>query len=265
MVKLDDAGDVPGEIRCGRRLPQADAAGGGGPEGPRMLLLLGCTRQKAETPPDPLTWQDFLDPERLKRRTDELRAHQRPARDMFTSPLFLEAFEAVANLRATFGQDAIGVLIVSAAYGVISEDAEVVPYDVSFGDVSLEEARWRGEHLGLPAAVRTASAGYPLVVSLLGKSYRAASGLPGDGSLPGKHIYLTGTHGLGWLPEGASQVRLGAAEMEAFGAGPMTVKSKVLRHFATGLQRGGTAAFAEVLSHQGAEGFLRVALAGRDI
>ena len=265
MVKLDTAGDVPGELRCGRMLPQADAVGAGGPQGPRMLLLLGCTRQKAETPQDPRTWQDFLDQGRLGRRTDELKAHKRPARDMFTSPLFLEAFEAVANLRATFGQDAVGVLIVSAAYGVISEDFEVVPYDVSFGDVSPEEARWRGEHLGLPAAVRAASADYPLVLSLLGKSYRAAADLPGDEPLPGKRIYLTGTHGLGWLPEGASQVRLGVAEMEAFGAGPMTVKSKVLRYFAKGLERRGAEGFDEVLGHAGAEGFLRVAMAGRDI
>ncbi len=265
MVKLDNAGDAPGEIRCGSRLPQADGVGGGGSGSPKMLVLLACTRQKAETPQDPLTWQDFLDHERLQQRTDELKAYMRPARDMFTSPLFLESLEAVANLRKTFGQDAVSVLIVSAAYGAIAESQQVVPYDVSFGDVSLEEARWRGEHLGLPAAVREASAGYPLVLSLLGKGYRAAADLPGDDELPGKRIYLTGTHGLGWLPEGASQVRLGAAEMEAFGAGPMTVKSKVLRYFAKGLERGGLGAFADVLDHIGAEGFLRVALAGRDI
>ncbi len=265
MVKLDNAGDVPGELRGGRMLPQADVPGGLGAPGPRMLVLLGCTRQKAETPEDPLTWQDFLDPERLTRRTDELKGHRRPARDMFTSPLFLEALEAVAALRTTFGQDAVGVLIVSAAYGAIPEDREIAPYDVSLGDVSLEEARWRGEHLGLPAAVRQASEGYPLVLSLLGKAYRSATDLPGDEPLPGKRIYLTGTSGLGWLPEGSSQVRLGAAEMEAFGAGPMTVKAKVLQHFATGLARGGPEAFADVLAHHGAEGFLRVALTGRDI
>ncbi len=265
MVKLDNAGDVPGEIRCGRVLPQADVHGGGSAPEANVLVMLGCTRQKAETPEDPLTWQDFLDPERLTRRTDELKGHLRPARDMFTSPLFLEALEAVGTLRTTLGQDAVGVLIVSAAYGAIAEDQEIAPYDVSFGDVSLEEARWRGEHLGLPAAVRKASEGYSLVLSLLGKGYRSASDLPGDEPLPGKRIYLTGTSSLGWLPEGSSQVRLGAAEMEAFGAGPMTVKAKVLQHFARGLARGGPAAFAEVIAHHGAEGFLRVALAGRDI
>ena len=265
MVKLDNAGDVPGERACGRVLPQADLSGGGGAPGPRMLVLLGCTRQKAETAQEPLTWQDFQDPERLKRRTEELRGHKRPAREMFTSPLFLEALEAVGNLREAFGQDAVGVLIVSAAYGAIPEHMEIAPYDVSFVDVSLEEARWRGEHLGLPAAVRAASADYPLVLSLLGKRYRAATDLPGDEPLPGKRIYLTGTSGLGWLPEGSSQVRLGAAEMEAFGAGPMTVKAKVLQHFARGLLRGGPEAFGQVVDHHGTEGFLRVALAGRDI
>ena len=60
-------------------------------------------------------------------------------------------------------------------------------------------------------------------------------------------------------------MRLGAAEMEAFGAGPMTVKAKVLQHFATGILRGGAAALDEVLGHVGAEGALKVALAGRDI
>lgn len=263
MVKLDNAGDVPGELRCGRRLLQADSSGSGAP-GPSMLLLLGCTRQKAEMPQNPLTWDDCLDPERLRLRTEELKGQLRPARDMFTSPLFLEAIEAAQTLRGTFGQDAVGVVIVSAAYGAIPEDREIAPYDVSFGDVSLEEARWRGEHLGLPAAVRQVSAGYPLVLSLLGRGYRAAADLPGDEPLPGKRIYLTGAAGLGWLPEGSSQVRLGAAEMEAFGAGPMTVKAKVLQHFAKGLVRGGAVAFGEVLEHTGAEGFLRVALAGRD-
>jgi len=265
MVKLDNAGDVPGEVTCGRRLPQVDLSSGGGVSGPRMLLLLGCTRQKAEAPEDPLTWQDFLDVERLRQRTEELGGHRRPAREMFTSPLFLGALEAVTTMRAAFGQDAVGVLIVSAAYGAIPEDRVIAPYDVSFGDLGLEEARWRGEHLGLPQAVRSLSQGYPLVVSLLGKAYRAATDLPGDEPLPGKRIYLTGTSGLHWLPDGSSQVRLGAAEMEAFGAGPMTVKSKVLQHFAAGLARGGPPAFEEVLAHQGAEGFLRVALAGRDV
>lgn len=264
MVKLDNVSDVPGKLNCGRRLPQADLPVGGAAK-PRMLLLLGCTRQKAEMPQDPLRWEDFMEPARLERRTQELQAHVRPAREMFTSPLFREALEAVSTLRGAFGPDAVGVLIVSAAYGAIPEQQEIAPYDVSFGDMSLEEARWRGEHLGLPAAVRAASGGYPLVVSLLGKGYRSASDLPGDGALPGKRIYLTGTSGLGWLPEGSSQVRLGAAEMEAFGAGPMTVKAKVLQNFARGLARGGAQQFDEVLDHKGAEGFLRVALAGRDI
>ena len=265
MVKADNAGDVPGNVACGRRLPQADLSASGGAPGRRVLVLLGCTQQKAEQVEDPLTWQDFLDPERLRRRAEQLKGHTRPAREMFASPLFLGALAGVATLRQALGSDAVGVLIVSAAYGAIAEDREIAPYDVSFGNVSIEEARWRGEHLGLPAAVRAASGDYPLVLSLLGKSYRAATDLPGDEPLPGKRIYLTGTSGLHWLPEGSSQVRLGAAEMEAFGAGPMTVKAKVLQHFATGILRGGAAALDEVLGHVGAEGFLKVALAGRDI
>jgi len=261
-MKLDNAGDGPGWLACGRMLPQADLTGGGAAGEPRLLLLIGCTRQKAASPDNPLTWQDFLDAQRLDRRTAELGEHVRPARDMFTSPLFCDAMAAVDELRRGFGHDFVDVRIVSAGYGSIPEDRPIAPYDFSFGDLTFDEARWRGEHLGLPQAVREAAQGYALVVSLLGKAYRAAAGLPGDAPLGAKDIYLTGAALGGRMPEGASQVRLGVAEMEAFAAGPTTIKAKVLGDFARGLVLRGDGAFAEVMAAQGAEGFLRVALAG---
>lgn len=231
-------------------------------ESPRLLCVLSCSKSKKFAPENQLSWDDFLDARRRAQRAQELAQWRLPAAEMYTGPQFLRAMEGVSILRERFGRAFVDVMVVSAGYGLIGEEEEIAPYDVTFSGLTPDESRWRGEHLGLPQAVRAAADRYPLTLFLLGKDYRFAADLPGDAPGAGRRIYLTGASGLGLLPEGSLAVRLGAAEMEAFGAGAIAVKGQVLRCFARGLSRLGAQELDKVVAAEHLDQFLRIAVAG---
>lgn len=140
----------------------------------RMLVVTSCTDSKAVAgcPGTSMCSEaDFDDQFRLRRREAELEQWMLPACRMYTGQQHVFLMSGVSMLRSQFGRAACDVVIVSAGYGVISEDRRIAPYDVTFNRKTTAHIRARGEKLGIPSAIREATAGYTVVALLLGDDY----------------------------------------------------------------------------------------------
>ena len=145
----------------------------------RILAITACTALKKYNPPNQLTWDDFVSPDRLQERTRGLSDFRAPAAEMYTGPHHQHLIDGVKAVRNSDGPDVIDLHIISAGYGLLGEAKIIVPYNVSFNNVSTGELLDRSDHLQIHEDVGNLISGYSLVFFLLGQKYvRALQPLP---------------------------------------------------------------------------------------
>ncbi|HAG82055.1 MAG TPA: queuine/archaeosine tRNA-ribosyltransferase [Cyanobacteria bacterium UBA12227] len=151
---------------------------------PRVLVITSCTGEKRYKPKNQLTLEDFKNSARLQKRHEKLAQFLYPAGQMYTGVQHLRVMEGVQLLRQSLGREAIHLAILSAGYGLISEDKTIVPYEVTFNTMKGYEVNEWAKFLGISQAFERAIVGYDLVFILLGENYlRAAFGSPRSGWL----------------------------------------------------------------------------------
>ncbi len=144
-----------------------------------LLVVSGCTRDKARAHQYRLKQRDFADPERRAAREIDLSFAALPAKLMYRGEEHRRVLAAVEKLR----REGLRVehAILSAGYGLLHENQPIVPYDCSFDTMTAEEAADWAEHLGIAEAVRRRVEGIPAVAFVLYPAYRLAVGeLPGQ-------------------------------------------------------------------------------------
>jgi hypothetical protein len=206
----------------------------------RMLVIGSCTKSKqdADCPPAlRLKDVDFLDPARLRSREQELVKWLRPAAEMYTGRQHTQMMDGVKVLRSSFGPDACQVAIVSAGYGVLSEQTAIGPYDITFHGMKKSLIRLSGERLGIPEGIRKIIDEHTLVFLLLGDDYLLSARpplIPSDG----QKLVAFGSPKLRQVP-GCDVVVVPAEKDSAreFHDGITTVKGKMFNCFTKGLQR----------------------------
>jgi hypothetical protein len=176
-----------------------------------ILVITSCTSDKLFKPPNALTEPDFRAPERLARRTAQLRDYQAGAGEMYRGLQHIAVMDGLRLLR-TYGVR-VDLSVISAGYGLVSEDCEIVPYDVTFATMSPLQIRAWADWLKIPSAVRLAVRGYTIVVLLLGESYLTAIDPPLEAAA-GQQLFFFArpgerrVHGLGvhHIPAGIAQL-----------------------------------------------------------
>ena len=137
-----------------------------------ILLVGSCTGEKdVRDCPYLLTEADFDDPATLLRREAELSRWALPAVRLYTGWQHRYMMNGVKAIRQRFGSAACALKIISAGYGLVSEDRNLVPYEATF---QQKRPRWvseRAQRLGIPEALRQAIRDFEAVIFLLGKEY----------------------------------------------------------------------------------------------
>lgn len=206
----------------------------------RMLVIGSCTKSKLDSDCPVavrLTEADFENEVRLRAREQELTRWLRPAADMYTGRQHTQMMDGVRALRLAFGSDACDVAIVSAGYGLLSEQTPIAPYDITFHGMGKPLIRAKGEKLGIPESVRQVLPGHSVVFLLLGDDYLLSVRpplIPSDG----QRFVAFGSAKLRQVP--GSDVVVIPAEKEAareFHDGITTVKGRMFYLFAKGLVR----------------------------
>lgn len=145
---------------------------------PRLLVVTSCTGEKRFKPDNPLTLSDFRDEGRLQEREKALSEFTVPAAEMYAGQQHLLVMEGVRLLREAFGQKSIDLAILSAGYGLISEDRVIAPYDVTFQTMKASEIDEWGQSLGIRQAFEITIKDYDLILVLLGEHYLRSLALP---------------------------------------------------------------------------------------
>lgn len=159
----------------------------------RILVITSCTSKKKYKPENQLQPEDFASPERLQRRTAELKDFKVPAAEMYTGRQHTLLMEGLEQVRKVYGSAVVDLHIISAGYGLLAEDDITVPYDVTFQGLKKKEILARSNTLQLHERVETLIVGYDLVFFLFGKEYVQALQLPFAIPDTVTQIFLLGT------------------------------------------------------------------------
>lgn len=144
----------------------------------RVLIVTSCTGEKRFKPNNQLRLEDFQDFHRFQSRFAELLDFACSAGHMYAGQQHLQVMEGVKLLRQSFGRQAVDLLILSAGYGLISEEKVIVPYEVAFNTMKGYEVDKWAKFLGVHSSFEQAIIGYDLVFILLGKNYLRSLLLP---------------------------------------------------------------------------------------
>ena len=125
----------------------------------RLLIISGCTRDKAVHHANDLRVPDFADPARFQKAEAALAQLRTPATSMYLGQEHMRLTATLAVLRERLGANAVEHRIMSAGYGLLTEHQLVVPYDATFDTMTEPEADDWAEFLGIPASVREAVRG----------------------------------------------------------------------------------------------------------
>ncbi len=143
-----------------------------------ILIITSCTGEKLYSPENQLIQADFENAETLSLREAELAAYKTTAGKIYTGMQHQRLMEGIEILREKFGHDVVDLYIVSAGYGLISENKEVVPYEVTFNTMNRREITEWSHKLGIHKALDALVQKYDLVLFLLGDKYLKAVELP---------------------------------------------------------------------------------------
>ena len=161
----------------------------------RVLVITSCTGEKKYHPGNQLVQDDFTDKEHLAIREKELAEFACPAGEMYTGMQHLRLMEGIQTLRKHFGESVVDLYVVSAGYGLISENKTIVPYEVTFNTMNnsaiAEWSRQIGIHYDLESLIQK----YDLALFLLGDKYLRAIALPFEGTTPDQKLvfFASGT------------------------------------------------------------------------
>lgn len=138
-----------------------------------IRILTSCTKKKAVSCTNPISTKDFeRGEEHLNERESELRDYQLPAGEMYTGLQHRYLMDGVRAVRKKkVGLD-IDVAIISAGYGVVSEEDLIAPYERAFNGKPKTEIRELSDRLDIPKKSRRFLAqSADLILILLGGKY----------------------------------------------------------------------------------------------
>jgi hypothetical protein len=227
----------------------------------KLLVVGSCTGEKdVRDCPYLLTESDFDVPSALLRGEADLSRWALPAFRLYAGWQHRYSMKGVNAIRQRFGSAACVLKIISAGYGLVDENRNLIPYEATFQG---KRKRWihdRAQKLGIPQALRQAIRGFEAVIFLLGKEYLLSTQPPLVPDATQRLIFLAANAKLPFHPN-ATIVLAGLKETR-FGAGLVALKGKMFELFAYGLC-GRPEAWNEVLTDPTAEAFLRLVEAGR--
>ena len=156
----------------------------------KTLVITSCTGEKKYHPKNQLLQSDFENTDILQKRVQELSEYVCPASEMYTGMQHLRLMEGINSLRQKLGANIVDLYIVSAGYGLIHEDKQIVPYEVTFNTMNASGISNWSSTLGIHTSMNDVIENYDLVFFLLGDKYLRAVKLPLEASRPDQQILV---------------------------------------------------------------------------
>lgn len=109
----------------------------------KILIITSCTKDKVIPPLGPNLHQlttdqlwDERDDDRVTRNFGVLDEYRVPASQLYHGRQHLQLMQGVNLLRQTFSHAVVDLKIISAGFGLVSEEQPLPPYNATFADLS---------------------------------------------------------------------------------------------------------------------------------
>lgn len=138
----------------------------------RILVVTSCTGEKQAKPENQLILDDFKDEGVRVKRERELEKYKYTAGELYTGSQHLALMKGINHYRNAGAK--IDVNILSAGYGLIAEEKEIVPYEVTFNNMDSAFIRRWAKQQGVTEDLKARIQNYDLIFFLLGDKYLQA-------------------------------------------------------------------------------------------
>lgn len=168
-----------------------------------------------------------MDKNTLGIKEEELQQFKLAAGKLYTGKQHLRLMEGISILREQFTNDIMDVSILSAGYGLIDEDKEIVPYEVTFNSMIQKEVSEWSEHLQINKNISKKIKEYDLVFFLLGDQYLKSVQLPLLETVKGqKLVFLASKSSKNVIPDHEPYYRIEVTQKDTteFGSGNIELK-----------------------------------------
>lgn len=158
----------------------------------RILVVTSCTGEKAKKPENQLVWDDFQDKDRLVARQLELDAEKMTAGKLYTGKQHTFLMNGIYEYREK--EQNVDVAVLSAGFGILDEDEMVVPYEVTFNNMTGAQIQAWSNNLEITQSLerRIQEKEYDLIFFLLGDKYLQAISWPIQTKEDQKLIFFAG-------------------------------------------------------------------------
>lgn len=214
----------------------------------RTLVITSCTGEKKYKPENQLIQDDFKDTVRLDKREEELKSYKAPAGQMYTGMQHLRLLEGVEILRSAYGHDILDLYIVSAGYGLVHEEQEIVPYEITFNNMRSEEIKDWARFLRIKQSVSQKIKDYDLVFFLLGDKYLQALELPLEADNNKRLLFFASKTSKKLIPNKHPYyfIEIGQAEAKSFSYGLVGLKGYLFKLLAQEVVKEGGEVFERI-------------------
>lgn len=194
-----------------------------------VLVISACSGSKARDE-EKLVYEDFKS-NNFNEREKQLSEYSLPAKKMYTGQEHKYIKDAVRKLEDHVSLD---WKIISAGYGMLDSDEEIVPYEITFNDDKIDTREWSKE-IGIPEDFFSAVEDYDLVIVALGTEYLKGLDLRNrEISEDSEIIFLNGKSATRELPEqdNIERVPVGSKQQKEFGKMMIRLKGWLLNQYA---------------------------------
>ena len=138
-----------------------------------ISILTSCTSKKASACKKPITAEDFdQGAAHIRQREKALAEYMLPAGQMYVGQQHQHLMRGVKALRRKRPEVDVDVGIISAGYGLISEDRPIAPYERAFSNIGKKGVRALANRLNIPQdARRFLARPADMILVLLGSKY----------------------------------------------------------------------------------------------
>lgn len=138
-------------------------------------------------------------------------AYTRPAHTLYDNTYHQEVRRGCWNLARRYGPDGTKWSIISAGWGLIAHDMDIIPYECTFQGKSDKEIRERGDRLGIGQMLFELLEGSGTAVFLLSRDYLRSFD---PFELPREQVYYLGGHNIRDIVPSSCFVPAGKVEVE---------------------------------------------------
>jgi len=206
----------------------------------KLLIITSCTGEKASSPGNQLTLEDFAEGgAHLLEREKELKAFALPAGEIYTGQQHARLMRGIEGARGAKSLS-VDLHILSAGYGMIPADRSVVPYECTFATMKTKELRQWADKLQVPQGFRdSVGAKYDFGLVLLGDNYLDACALDAKVKFGGPTLLFCGTGTSKTLPpmNDVRVVTISNPEAKRFSCGLVALKGELAARVLKGVAK----------------------------